>query len=47
MRHRGLVGGTATITEDDEGGTQGRLPIYIMQTAYIYNKEKKAQQRPR
>lgn len=29
MRHRGLAGDTATITEDDEGGTQGRLPIYI------------------
>ena len=29
MRHRGLVGGTATTTEGDEGGTQGRLPIYI------------------
>lgn len=39
MRNRGLIGGTATTTEDDEGGTQGRLPIY--------NKEKKAQQRPR
>lgn len=39
MRHRGLAGDTATTTEDDEGGTQGRLPIY--------NKEKKAQQRPR
>lgn len=39
MRHRGLVGGTATTAEDDEGGKQGRLPIY--------NKEKKAQQRPR
>lgn len=30
MRHRELVGDTATITEDDEGGTQGRLPIYII-----------------
>ena len=40
MRHRGLVGDTATTTKDDEGGTQGRLPIYII-------KEKKAQQRPR
>lgn len=30
MRHRGLVGGTATTTEDDEGATQGRLPIYII-----------------
>ena len=39
MRNRGLIGGTATTTEDDEGGTQGRLPIY--------HKEKKAQQRPR
>ena len=29
MMHRGLAGDTATTTEDDEGGTQGRLPIYI------------------
>ena len=30
MRHRGLVGDTATTTKDDEGGTQVRLPIYII-----------------
>lgn len=30
MRHRGLVGGTATTAEDDEGDKQGRLPIYII-----------------
>lgn len=30
MRHRGLVGGNATTTEDDEGGKLGRLPIYII-----------------
>ena len=30
MRHRGLVGGIATTTEDDEGGKQGRLHIYII-----------------
>lgn len=30
MRHRGLVGGIATTTEGDEGGKQGRLPIYII-----------------
>ena len=30
MMHRGLAGDTATTTEDDEGGTQGRLPIYII-----------------
>lgn len=28
MMHRRLAGDTATTTEDDEGGTQGRLPIY-------------------
>lgn len=30
MRRLKLVGGTATTTEDDEGGKQGRLPIYII-----------------
>ena len=30
MMHRGLAGDTATTTEDDEGGTPGRLPIYII-----------------
>lgn len=30
MMHRGLAGGTATTAEDDEGGKQGRLPIYII-----------------
>lgn len=30
MMHRGLAGDTATTTEDDEDGTQGRLPIYII-----------------
>lgn len=30
MRHRGVVDDTATTTEDDEGGTQGRLPKYII-----------------
>ena len=30
MMHRGLAGDTATTTEDDEGGTLGRLPIYII-----------------
>ena len=30
MMHGGLAGDTATTTEDDEGGTQGRLPIYII-----------------
>ena len=30
MMHRGLADDTATTTEDDEGGTQGRLPIYII-----------------
>ncbi len=30
MRHRGLVGGTATTTEDEEDGKQGRLRIYII-----------------
>lgn len=30
MRRLKLVGGTATTTKDDEGGTQGRLPIYII-----------------
>lgn len=30
MRHRGLVDDTATTAEDDEGVTQGRLPIYII-----------------
>lgn len=30
MMHRGLAGDTATTTEDDEGGTQSRLPIYII-----------------
>ena len=29
MKHREVVGSTATTTEDDEGGKQGRLPIYI------------------
>lgn len=30
MRRLKLIGGTATTTEGDEGGTQGRLPIYII-----------------
>lgn len=30
MRHRELVGSTATTTEDDEDGKQGRLPIYMI-----------------
>ena len=30
MMHRGLAGDTATTTEDDEGGTHGRMPIYII-----------------
>lgn len=30
MRRLKLIGGTATTTEDDEGGKQGRLPIYII-----------------
>ncbi len=30
MKHREVVGSTATTTEDDEGGKQGRLPIYII-----------------
>lgn len=30
MRRRELIGGTATTIEDDEGGKQGRLPIYII-----------------
>lgn len=30
MRYREVVGSTATTTKDDEGGKQGRLPIYII-----------------
>lgn len=30
MRRLKLISGTATTTEDDEDGKQGRLPIYII-----------------
>ena len=30
MRRLKLIGGTATTAEDDEGGKQGRMPIYII-----------------